>query len=163
MSGWIPDNEKIIPSSNIPPKFIIKDAVNIMHHLGLSANKRGCETETFKHKVLRYSIGIAQFIFFIKSILFLSLYLTMDEQEIIEYQRFFITFCDIAYFMPDIRIHWNIIHILCFSEMALRHFLLMKLEKKSQWKNLLNCITGDIKPSDIGLDHVEDIKKILKR
>src|ERR1700735_2225346 len=108
MAKIYPSKSTIIPSRKIPDKFIIKDAVGILYHLGLSANKIGIDVESKMHKLLRYSIGIVDLIFLLKYALFSSLYLKMNEQEIKKNERIFIILCDYAYFKPEIRIHWNI-------------------------------------------------------
>ena len=162
MNKIYPSKSRINPSRFIPDKYIIKDAVNIMHHIGLSSYKRGSNHKTMSHQILRYSIGIAELIISLKSILFLSLYFTLDKQEIKKNERIFITLCDYAYFIPEIRIHWNIISTVFITEMGLVHFLYMR-NSEQNWTDLLDCLTGDIKPIDIGLNHVYDINKILNR
>ena len=86
----------------------------------------------------------------------------MNEQEIRNNERFFIILGDNAYFIPEIRIHWNIIVALSFITLNLVHFSHMK-NPKGDWHDLLDLLIGDIKPCNIGLNHVDDIHKILKR
>jgi len=162
MAQFVSEDETISLSRNIPAKYLIKDAIDIMHHLGLSALKKGCFTETWKHIILRYTIEIQFIIQSLKSFFFLSLYLNMSQEKVRQNERIFICLGDLAYFMPEIRIHWNVVLIAVYVDLSLRHFLHMRY-KKDKWLDLLTCVTGEIKPLDIGLNHIEDIERILKR
>jgi hypothetical protein len=159
-----PPKSTINPSRNIPHEFIIKDTVDMLYHLGLSKNKRGFDVESKRHKLLRYSIGIAEFIYLSRSLLFSCLYLTKNEDQIGTNERFFIILCDYAYFIPEIRIHWNIILSLAFLSATFIHFYHMINKNLDQnWLDLLRCLSAEIKPCEIGLNHIEDIEKILAR
>ena len=100
-------SQTINPFKKIPPRFIIKDTIDILYKLGLSSHRK-LKRESKLHKFLRYILSLFHAIVILRSILFLMLYLKWSEDQI-ESSRIFVYFGDFAYNFPEIRIHWNIL------------------------------------------------------
>src|SRR5882762_4543767 len=98
-------SQKINPFEKIPPRFIVKDIIDILYKFGLSSHRK-LKRENKLHKCLRYILPLFYAIIILKSILLLVLYLKWSEDQI-ENSRIFVYFGDFAYNFPHIRIHWN--------------------------------------------------------
>jgi hypothetical protein len=155
------DSNRVINSSGkISSRFIIKDAINIMHHLGFIKEQE----ETLGYKLFRYSVRMMLSVLATKCSTFLIMYLLMNEEQIKSHERVFINLGDYAYFIPQIRIHWNAMTAIACCSSFIPYMLHMKNgHKRSNWIDLLDCIIGQINPAEIGLNLEEDVVKLLKR
>ena len=155
-------SQTINPFKKIPPRFIIKDTIDILYKLGLSSHRK-LKRENKLHKCLRYILPLFYAIVVLRSILFLVLYLKWSEDQI-ENSRIFVYFSDNAYYFPQIRIHWNVMVVQPYFNCLILHVWHIKQDNmKFKWLHLLNCLSGKIEPHKIGLRDVEDIEKIIKR
>jgi len=155
----------IIPHKKIPSQLIIKDAIDKLYKLAFSGTrKKGNHLlEPKWHKCLRYIICVMYLIMIMKTILFILLYITLSEDEATN-ERIFVYLGDYAHHIPQIRIHWNVYLIQPFIMGFHLHLLHMKNDYvNTKWSELLDCLTGYLKPSEIGLQNVKNIKIILKR
>jgi hypothetical protein len=157
-------DKRSIRPRNKAKRFVIEDAVDIMYRIGLSPYKKGSQCESLRHKIYRYSNGIALLIMALKSLIFLVLYLTLDEEEIKSHERIFIVLCDVAYFIPEVRIHWNMtVIIVCIPSFVPYILHMVNKNKTGNWLDLLDCLTGDMEPAKIGIFNRIDMIKLMKR
>jgi len=166
MEESVPVDQKITPTEMIPTQFIIRDAIDIMHRLGLLATKHASSIQAKKKdKLLRYILSIVYILNFLHHSHFVFMYLTMDEDQIKKNERLFIMLGEFTYFIPEIRIHWNIQLMMYFGGVAALHYSYVRISSKArnEWADLLDFLTGEIKPQDFGLHDIHDIEKILKR
>ena len=155
-------SQTIDPFKKIPPRFIIKDVVDILYKFGLSSHRK-LKRENKLHKFLHYLLSPLYAMVVLRSTLFLVLYLKWSEDQI-ESSRIFVYFGDFAYYFPQIRVHWNAFLVQGCNMCFLLHLWYMKYNGNTfKSLDLLNCLTGDIEPYKIGLHNEEDIKKIIKR
>ena len=155
-------SQTIDPFKKIPPRFIIKDTIDILYKLGLSSHRK-LKRESKLHKCLRYILPLFYAINSLKPFLLLILYKIWSEDQI-EKTRIFVYFGDFTYNFPQIRIHWNVMIVQPFVVSLVLHLWHIKKDNvKIKWLNLLNCLSGEIVPNKIGLRNVEDIEKIIKR
>ena len=155
-------SQTIVLSKKIRPKIIIKDAVDILYKLCLCSDRK-LKRESKLHRFIRYILRLSYTMIILRSILLLVLYLKCSEDQI-ESSRIFVYLGDFSYYLPQIRIHWNVFVVQGYSMCFLLHLLHMMYNKNTlKSLDLLNCLTGDIKPYKIGLHNEEDIKKIIKR
>ena len=155
-------SQTIDPFKKIPPKMIIKDAVDILYKLGLSPHRK-LKRENKLHRFIRYILSLFYATIVLKSILFFVLYLKWSEDQI-ENSRIFVYFGDFSYNFPQIRIHWHAMIVQPFLTCFILHLWHIKQDNvKIKWLDLFDCLSGKIEPYKIGLHNVEDIEKIIKR
>ena len=155
----------IKPHKKIPSQLIIKDAVDKLYKIGNSGTrKKGNHLlEPKWHKCLRYIIGVMHLIQIMRTILFILLYMTLSEDEATN-ERIFVYLGDCAHHIPQIRIHWNVFLMQPFMLTFYLQLLHIKNDRvNTKWSELLDCLTGYLKPSEIGLKKAKDIETILKR
>jgi hypothetical protein len=156
---------KIKPDKKIPSQLISKDAVDKLYKLGHSGTRKSAKhlMEPKWHKYLRYIMGVMYLIIVLKTTLFILLYMKLSEDEATN-ERIFVYLGDCAYYIPQIRFHWNVYIVQPFIMGFHLHLLHMKNDHvNTKWSELLNCLSGYLKPSEIGLQNVKNIKIILKR
>jgi hypothetical protein len=155
-------SQTINPFEKIPPRFIVKDTIDILYKFGLSSHRK-LKRENKLHKCLRYILPLCYAINSLKPFLLLILYKIWSEDQI-ESSRIFVYLGDFTYYLPQIRIHWNATVVQCFLISVILHLWHMKQDNvKLKSLDLLDCLSGKIEPYKIGLHNVEDIKKIIKR
>ena len=155
-------SQTINPFKKIPDRFIIKDASDILYKFGLSSYRK-LKRESKLHKRLRYILPLFYVIISLKSFFLLILYKIWSEDQI-ESSRIFVYFGDFTYNFPQIRIHWNAAAVQPYLISLVLHLWHIKEDNmKLKWLDLLNCLSGKIKPHKIGLRNVEDIEQIIKR
>jgi len=154
----------IEPNQKIPFRFIVKDGVEKLYRLGHSGTRKRSSDllEPKWHKCLRYIIGLMYLTVIIKSAIFILLYMTLSEDEA-DNERIFVYLGEYAHELPQIRLHWNVSLIQPFMMCFNLHQLHLRNDYvNTEWSELLDCLTGYLKPSEIGLKNAKDIQKILK-
>jgi len=151
----------INPYMNIPDNMVVKGAIDITYRIGISPLKRGDSVEPRWHKAMRYSILICYSIYAFRCMIYLLLYNILSEEQ----TRIVIYLGDVSYYFRQMRTHWNLILMNTFTCMFIIHIFHHKADigAKSRWLKLLDCLTGSVPPSKIGMTNVHDIKQILKR
>ncbi len=92
----------------IPLKRRIDDVVKRMYQIGISLFKQVNIKESKRHEYFQYFLASAYATITSKNILFASLYIDMNQDQINKWERMFIYLGDSAFYYPLIRTHWNL-------------------------------------------------------
>lgn len=152
----------LVTINEIDPNLIIDNDYILLNSVGSHLFKAGLgvkcrDLNVPTSKFDPYKKYVAAFLYLLFVIRCIISLCHSDQNE-----RLFIYIGDISYFIPGIRIHFNIMAIgfcgLCFVSQVL-HWN----KNNYPWLLVFKMMSGFVSPSDIGLNDVNGIKQLLNR
>lgn len=149
----------------LPTQLLVFDADNYFYKLGLVKQPK----ESRKHRLFRYFIRYLGICLMIKYSISIFIYTHFKSNRIDHYQNWLIYINDFTYYVPRIRIHFNIIFILSIGHSFILQFLHHKsiyfngFHHEFAWMKPFKMLTGKLKPSKIGFIHWDDVIVFVKR
>lgn len=145
-------------------EFVVKDVDHFIYKLGLIRQ----QNESKKYRLFRYFNTILGLIILVKFWTSISIFILKCHQ-IDEYKQIIVYLGDLTFYVPKIRIHFNLLLSMFFSQEILFQFyhnkLLLSNGKFNQfkWMKLFEMLSGKIKPSKVGFTHWNDVMLLIKR
>jgi hypothetical protein len=148
---------KFNPDHPLPENMIIKSSGSHLYRFGISNQgvRHYDETDSRFNPKFVFAINL---VMCIKSVI--SLYYNDEENE-----KLFIYVLDFSFFIPGIRIHFNVLAMMLSLLTMLSQILHWYVcsSGKNSWLTPFAMMSGLITPSSIGIINENDVKKLLKR
>ena len=145
----------------IPSNISIKNADSQLYKKFLAPLKCGLIEEPKWHKFCRYFVSLIFVVYVVKCVTLAILYSKNPEAN----EKLPIYLGDFAYYIPQIRIHFNIMgaNFGTFSFISQLLHLKLSCNCNFAWMEVFLMLAGKRTPYKMGMTNEDDIRRLIKR
>jgi hypothetical protein len=145
----------------LPEAYLIKNCGDYLFHIYLTPKTISFDENTPKeskyHRRLRYFIMFTYVVLIIRSITIIA---SINQSH--DTKFFAILIGDFTYWIPSVRIHFNVM-LLLFSTICLIAQILLRKSSYSSWLDPFVMMSGRLTPRQLGFGNQDTLIKFLKK